>query len=118
MPRCSTLTMQSLPLGHAPALAAFGGQVAALRDRAMGGYIEQQVDYFKFTRILEFSRVSLPSVFEQLRVCPVEYGVCGVCSLWRARPLQLRCLHAKPPHAQVPACSPALPRLAILQPLP
>jgi hypothetical protein len=49
--------VQSLPLGHAPALAAFGGQVAALRDRAMGGYIEQQVDYFKFTRILEFSRV-------------------------------------------------------------
>ena len=57
VPRPSTLAMQSLPLGHAPALAAFGGQVAALRDRAMGGYIEQQVDYFKFTRILEFSRV-------------------------------------------------------------
>ncbi|PRW58682.1 exocyst complex component SEC3A [Chlorella sorokiniana] len=50
------LGLQALPLDSTPVLAAFAGQAAAAKDRAMAGYIEQQVDYFKFTRVLEFSR--------------------------------------------------------------
>ena len=34
---------QPLPLDGAPVLAAFAGQVAAAKDRARAGYIEQQV---------------------------------------------------------------------------
>ena len=34
---------QALPLDRTPVLAAFAGQAAASKDRAMAGYIEQQV---------------------------------------------------------------------------
>lgn len=37
------LVLQSLPLARAPVLQAFAAHVAALRDGAMAGYIEQQV---------------------------------------------------------------------------
>lgn len=37
------LTRQALPLDRTHVLAAFAGQVAAAKDRAMAGYIEQQV---------------------------------------------------------------------------
>lgn len=38
-----TLTRQALPLDRTHVLSAFAGQVAAAKDRAMAGYIEQQV---------------------------------------------------------------------------
>lgn len=49
--------MQGLPLARAAVLGSFAGQVAALRDGALGRYIEEQADYFRFSRVLEFSRV-------------------------------------------------------------
>ncbi|KAI3433569.1 hypothetical protein D9Q98_003380 [Chlorella vulgaris] len=48
--------LQGLPPSCAAVLEGSAVQVAALRDRALAAYIEEQVEYFKFTRVLEFSR--------------------------------------------------------------
>lgn len=48
---------QSLPLDRSPALRSFAAQAAAQLDRALGAYVEQQVEQLKLARVLEFSRV-------------------------------------------------------------
>ena len=50
--------LQALPTARVPLLGRYLQQVGGLTEAAMRAYIEQQVDYFKFTRVLELSRVS------------------------------------------------------------
>lgn len=50
------LALQSLPLDRSPALRSFAAQAAAQLDRALGAYVEQQVEQLKLARVLEFSR--------------------------------------------------------------
>lgn len=56
-PRHAVAPLQSLPLDRSPALRGYAAQAAAQLDRALGRYVEQQVEHLKLARVLEFGRV-------------------------------------------------------------